>query len=154
MKLASRVFLAVVLATSLTACSNFRFPGVYKVGIQQGHIITQEMVEQLRLGMSKRQVRFVLGNTLIPDTFNDDRWDYPYSVRRGSQGEITQYVYTVHFENDKLVKTEGDYLPGKAPLTGEKSEKYLDDMNRDVPVPTEGNGPPPVAPESEDEAED
>jgi outer membrane protein assembly factor BamE len=142
MKLASRVFLAVVLVFSLTACSSFRFPGVYKIGIQQGHIITQEMVEQLKLGMSKRQVRFVLGNTLLPNTFNDDRWDYAYSVRRGSQGEITQYLYRVYFENDKLVKTEGDYLPGKAPMSGEKSEKYLDDMNRDVPVPTDDDATP------------
>lgn len=149
MKLASRVFLAVVLVSSLTACSSFRFPGVYKVGIQQGHIITQEMVEQLKLGMSKRQVRFVLGNTLLPDTFNDDRWDYPYSVRRGSQGKITQYLYSVHFENDKLVKTEGDYLPGKAPLSGEESKKYLDDMQRDVPVPTEDSTPPKVPDQDE-----
>ncbi|AQT61516.1 hypothetical protein CBP51_12660 [Cellvibrio mixtus] len=137
MKLASRVFLALVFIAGLTACSSFRFPGVYKIGIQQGHIITQEMVDQLKLGMSKRQVRFVLGNTLLPDTFNDDRWDYPYSVRRGSQGEITQYLYTVYFENDKLVKTEGDYLPGKAPMSGEQSKRYLEDMKRDVPVPTE-----------------
>ncbi|QEY17242.1 outer membrane protein assembly factor BamE [Cellvibrio sp. KY-GH-1] len=150
MKLASRIFLALIVTTSLSACSSFRFPGVYKVGIQQGHIITEEMASQLKLGMSKRQVRFVLGNSLVPDTFNDDRWDYPYSVRRGSQGEITQYLYTVYFENDKLVKTEGDYLPGKAPLSGEKSEKYLDDMNRDVPVPTEeSSAPPPTAPEPE-----
>lgn len=149
MKLASRVFLALVFIVGLSACSSFRFPGVYKIGIQQGHIITQEMVDQLRLGMNKRQVRFVLGNTLLPDTFNDDRWDYPYSVRRGSQGDITQYLYTVYFENDKLVRTEGDYLPGKAPLTGEKSEKYLDDMQRDVPVPTEDNTPP-VLPDPEE----
>lgn len=151
MKLASRIFLALIVATSLSACSSFRFPGVYKVGIQQGHIITEEMVSQLKLGMSKRQVRFVLGNSLVPNTFNDDRWDYPYSVRRGSQGEITQYLYTVYFENDKLVKTEGDYLPGKAPLSGEKSEKYLDDMNRDVPVPTEeSSAPPPKAPDQDE----
>ncbi|EIK46774.1 outer membrane lipoprotein [Cellvibrio sp. BR] len=142
MKLASRVFLALVFIAGLTACSSFRFPGVYKVGIQQGHIITQEMVDQLKLGMNKRQVRFVLGNTLLPNTFNDDRWDYPYSVRRGSQGEITQYLYTVYFENDKLVKTEGDFLPGKAPMSGEKSKRYLDDMQRDVPVPTEDSTPP------------
>lgn len=144
MKLASRVFLALVFIAGLTACSSFRFPGVYKVGIQQGHIITQEMVDQLKLGMSKRQVRFVLGNTLLPDTFNDNRWDYPYSVRRGSQGDITQYLYTVHFENDKLVKTEGDFLPGKAPMSGETSKKYLDDMQRDVPVPTEDSTPPDI----------
>jgi outer membrane protein assembly factor BamE len=142
MKLASRVFLALVFIASLTACSSFRFPGVYKVGIQQGHIITQEMVDQLKLGMSKRQVRFVLGNTLLPNTFNDDRWDYPYSVRRGSQGDITQYLFTAYFENDKLVKTEGDFLPGKAPMSGEKSKRYLDDMQRDVPVPTEDSTPP------------
>ncbi len=142
MKLASRIFLALVFIAGLTACSSFRFPGVYKIGIQQGHIITQEMVEQLKLGMNKRQVRFVLGNTLLPNTFNDDRWDYPYSVRRGSQGDITQYLYTVYFENDKLVKTEGDYLPGKAPMSGEQSKRYLEDMNRDVPVPTDDSTPP------------
>jgi outer membrane protein assembly factor BamE len=142
MKLASRVLLALVFIAGLAACSSFRFPGVYKIGIQQGHIITQEMVDQLKLGMNKRQVRFVLGNTLLPDTFNDDRWDYPYSVRRGSQGEITQYLYTVYFENDKLVKTEGDYLPGKAPMSGDNSKRYLDDMQRDVPVPTEDSTPP------------
>jgi outer membrane protein assembly factor BamE len=149
MKLASRAFLALLILFSVTACSSFRFPGVHKVGIQQGHIITQEMVDQLKLGMSKRQVRFVLGNTLLPDTFNDDRWDYPYSVRRGSQGEITQYLYTVYFENDKLVKTEGNYLPGKAPLSEEKSKRYLDDMNRDVPVPTDDSTPPKI-PDPED----
>lgn len=142
MKLASRVFLALVFIAGLTACSSFRFPGVYKIGIQQGHIITQEMVDQLKLGMTKRQVRFVLGNTLLPNTFDDDRWDYPYSVRRGSQGDITQYLYTVYFENDKLVKTEGDYLPGKAPMSGENSKRYLDDMQRDVPVPTDDSTPP------------
>lgn len=142
MKLASRVLLALVFIAGLAACSSFRFPGVYKIGIQQGHIITQEMVDQLRLGMTKRQVRFVLGNTLLPNTFNDDRWDYPYSVRRGSQGDITQYLYTVYFENDKLVKTEGDYLPGKAPMSSENSKRYLEDMQRDVPVPTEDSTPP------------
>ncbi len=147
MKLASRVFLAVIAVFCLSACSSFRFPGVYKIGIQQGHIITEDMVSQLRLGMTKRQVRYVLGNTLVPNTFNDDRWDYPYSVRRGSQGDITQYLYTVYFENDKLVKTEGDFLPGKAPMSGETSRRYLDDINRDVPVPTEDTNQPPEVPE-------
>lgn len=142
MKLASRVLLALICVVGLSACSSFRFPGVYKIGIQQGHIITQEMVGQLKLGMTKRQVRFVLGNTLLPNTFNDDRWDYPYSVRRGSQGEITQYLYTVYFENDKLVKMEGDYLPAKKPAADNSDKRYLDDMQRDVPVPTENETPP------------
>lgn len=142
MKLASRVFLAAVVITSLVGCANFRFPGVHKINIQQGHIITQEMVEQLKLGMNKRQVRFVLGNSLLPNTFNDNRWDYYYSVRKGSDGDIKQYLYTVYFNNDVLVKTEGDYLPGAAPLSGDKSEKYLDDVERDMPLPSNVEAPP------------
>jgi outer membrane protein assembly factor BamE len=109
---------------------------VHKLNIQQGHIITADMVEQLKLGMTKRQVRFVLGNTLLPDTFNDNRWDYFYSVKRGKDASYTKHLYTVFFEGDKLVKMEGDYLPGQAPLSEDKSEKYLDNARRDMPLPT------------------
>jgi len=86
-----------------------------------------------------------LGNTLLPNTFNDDRWDYFYSRRKGSNGPITQYLYTVYFADDKLTKTEGDYIIGAAPASGEKSEKYLDDVARDVPLPT--NDEPSTPPE-------
>lgn len=134
MKLASRILLVTLCALSLTSCS--LFPSVHKLNIQQGHIITADMVNQLKLGMSKRQVRFVLGNTLLPDTFNDNRWDYFYSVKVGRTGEYVKHLFTVYFENDKLVKTEGDYLPGKAPLSEDKSEKYLDNVRRDIPLPT------------------
>lgn len=134
MKLASRILLVSLCVLSLSSCGII--PGVHKLNIQQGHIITSEMVSQLKLGMSKRQVRFVLGNTLLPDTFNDDRWDYFYSVKRGNDSSYTKYLYTVYFEGDKLVKTEGDYLPGPAPLSDDKAEKYLDNAKRDMPLPT------------------
>ena len=134
MKLASRILLVALCALSLASCKFF--PSVHKLNIQQGHIITPEMVNQLKLGMSKRQVRFVLGNTLLPDTFNDNRWDYFYSLKRGSDNSYTKHLYTVYFENDKLVKAEGDYLPGPAPLSDDKSEKYLDNAKRDMPLPT------------------
>lgn len=134
MKLASRFLLVSLCVLSLSSCGII--PGVHKLNIQQGHIITSEMVSQLKLGMSKRQVRFVLGNTLLPDTFNDNRWDYFYSLKRGSDGSYTKYLYTVYFENDKLVKAEGDHLPGPAPLSDDKSEKYLDNAKRDMPLPT------------------
>ena len=146
MKLASRVLLVALCVLSLSSCKFF--PGVHKLNIQQGHIITPEMVSQLRLGMTKRQVRFVLGNTLLPDDFNDDRWDYYYSLKRGKDGSLTKHLFTVYFENDKLVKTEGDYLPGPAPLSEDKSEKYLDDTKRDMPLPTNIDPKPePKAPE-------
>lgn len=134
MKLASRVLLVSLCVLSLSGC-NF-FPGVHKLNIQQGHIITPEMVSKLQLGMTKRQVRFVLGNSLLPDTFNDNRWDYYYSLKRGRDGDFVKHLFTVYFENEKLVKTEGDYLPGKPALSEEKSEKYLDDSKRDMPLPT------------------
>jgi len=133
MKLASRVLL-VAICVSLASCNIF--PGVHKLNIQQGHIITPEMVSQLKLGMNKRQVRFVLGNTLLPDSFNDNRWDYYYSLKRGRDGSKTSHLFTVYFEGDKLVKMEGDYLPGPAPLSEDKSEKYLDNSKRDMPLPT------------------
>ncbi len=134
MKLASRFLLVSLCVLSLSSCGII--PGVHKLNIQQGHIITSEMANQLKLGMSKRQVRFVLGNTLLPDTFNDNRWDYFYSLKRGSDDSYTKHLYTVYFENDKLVKTEGDYLPGPAPMSEDKSEKYLDNAKRDMPLPT------------------
>ena len=134
MKLASRFLLVSLCVLSLSSCGII--PGVHKLNIQQGHIITSDMANQLKLGMSKRQVRFVLGNTLLPDTFNDDRWDYFYSLKRGYDDSYTKHLYTVYFENDKLVKTEGDYLPGPAPMSEDKSEKYLDNAKRDMPLPT------------------
>lgn len=152
MKFACRSLLALLLAASLVGCSSFRFPWVHKINVQQGHIITQEMVDQLKIGMTKRQVRFVLGNSLVPNTFNDDRWDYPYSVRKGSDGEIKSYLFTVYFADDKLARYEGDYLPGAAPLSGEKSERYLEDSKRDMPLPTNVEETPvPEAPEENDD---
>ena len=134
MKLASRILLVTLYVLTLSSCG--WFPGVHKLNIQQGHIITEDMVKQLKLGMNKRQVRFVLGNSLLPDTFNDDRWDYYYSLKMGKDGGFTKHLYTVYFENDKLVKTEGDYLPGKAPLSTEKTDKYIENYKHDQPLPT------------------
>ncbi len=56
------------------------FPGVYRIDIPQGNVITQEMVDQLQPGMTKRQVRFVMGTPLVVDTFNQERWDYLHSM--------------------------------------------------------------------------
>lgn len=134
MKLASRILLVSVFALSLSSCKFF--PGVHKLNIQQGHIITPEMVSKLNLGMTKKQVRFILGNTLLPDTFNDNRWDYFYSLKRGYDGSVTTHLFRVYFEKDVLVKTEGDYLPGPAPLTGDDAKKYVEDAKHDMPLPS------------------
>ncbi|SRR5690606_801641 len=143
MKLASRYLLVAVVVTSLTACSNFRFPGVHRINIQQGHIITQEMVDKLQVGQTKRQVRFILGNSLLPNTFDDNRWDYYYSLKRGKDGKFTRHLLTVHFEEEKLARWEGDYLRGSVPLSGETSERYLESSDLNTPLPTNLEPPRP-----------
>ena len=95
----------------LSACGNvtsFSFPGVYKLNIPQGNIVTQDMVDQLRPGLTKRQVSFILGTPLIRDTFDQDRWDYIYSFQPGG-GERVQETLTVFFENNQLTHFTGDF---------------------------------------------
>ena len=90
--------------------STLSFPGAYKIDIQQGNVITQEMVNQLRPGMTRDQVRFVMGEALLPDAFNSDRWDYVYSFQPGGEKRVQQ-VLSVFFENDLLVNLEGNLRP-------------------------------------------
>lgn len=107
---------ALLLLSLLTACSgigSLDFPGVYKISIPQGNIITQEMVDQLRPGMTKRQVIFVMGTPLVRDPFHQDRWDYIYSFQPGG-GIRGQERVTVHFVDDQLVSFTGDFVPSTA----------------------------------------
>lgn len=109
----ARICALIGAISILSACSSipiFQFPGVYKIDIEQGNIITQEMVDQLRPGMTKRQVTFVMGSPLLRDPFNQDRWDYVYSFQPGG-GERGQERLTVLFENDVLVGITGDFKP-------------------------------------------
>ena len=86
------------------------FPGAYKIDIQQGNIITQEMIDQLRPGMTRAQVQYVMGTPLLEDSFNKDRWDYVYSMHPGGQAR-TQTTVSLFFKDDKLSSIEGDLRP-------------------------------------------
>ncbi len=148
------------LLTSLTfvgllALAGCSFPGVYKIDIQQGNVVTQDMIDQLRPGMTRRQVRFIMGNPLLVDTFHANRWDYLYSLQPGG-GERQQERMSVMFNgNDQLVGLSGDFMPGVSkdqailgsdtdttatPQQGEpqkaeeppKPGSMLDDIQRDV----------------------
>ena len=105
-----RTLLITLAIACLSACSFVGFPGVYKIDVEQGNIVTQEMADQLKPGMSRRQVRFILGTPLVEDTFNQDRWDYPY-VKRNGNNILSEASLTVFFEGDTLIKVSGDYLP-------------------------------------------
>lgn len=105
--------LAVLITLALlTGCSGFQFPGVHRIDVQQGNIITQEMIDQLRPGMTKSQVRFIMGTPLVSDSFNPQRWDYYYSLQPGESREKLQERVTIYFnDNDQLSHFSGDFLP-------------------------------------------
>ncbi len=80
----------------------------YKIDIQQGNVVTEDMVEKLRLGMTRSQVRFVLGSPLITDVFHINRWDYVYSL--APSGRLSEKRrLSVFFDGDLLTHIEGDF---------------------------------------------
>lgn len=105
------------LLTSLTfvgllALAGCSFPGVYKIDIQQGNVVTQDMIDQLRPGMTRRQVRFIMGNPMLVDTFHPNRWDYLYSMQQGGARRQQERVSVFFNEQDQLASLSGDFMPG------------------------------------------
>lgn len=98
------------LALLLGACALPDFMAPYRIDIQQGNNVTQEMVSQLKSGMSKEQVRFILGTPLLTDIFHGERWDYVYWLdRRGQPRERRRLA--VFFQEGKLARLDGDVVP-------------------------------------------
>ena len=106
-----------LLLTSLTfaglfALAGCSFPGVYKIDIQQGNVVTQDMIDQLKPGMTRRQVRFIMGNALISDTFHPNRLDFLYSIQPGGGQRQQEHVSILFNDNDQLIGLAGDFMPG------------------------------------------
>ena len=115
---------ALLAAALLPGCKSADMPSVpgvtpYRMVIQQGNFISQEMVAQLKPGMTKEQVRFVLGTPLVTDIFHADRWDYVF-YREQPGGKREQRNLSVIFEKDRLARVIGDLMPpeGQAPQAG------------------------------------
>ncbi|KGK42664.1 membrane protein [Nitrincola sp. A-D6] len=105
-----RKILIVLLASFLiSGC----FPGVHKIDIPQGNVVTQDMIDQLRPGMTHSQVRFIMGTPLITDTFSDNRWDYLYSFQKGGSQREQERI-TLYFTQGQLTRFSGDFRPTAA----------------------------------------
>jgi outer membrane protein assembly factor BamE len=114
--------LILALAFTLTACSSFHTPSwlhPYHMDIPQGNQVSDEAVAKLKAGMTRQQVRFVLGTPLLTDDFHADRWDYKYRLSKGSDTSADKLL-TVYFKGDALVRAElnGKPLPLEAMATG------------------------------------
>jgi len=114
----------ILLALLLTGCNYVpMLPGLsaHRIDIQQGNYVTQEMVDRLKPGMSRSQVRFGLGTPLVADLFHPDRWDYVFVLQK--KGRIVEQRRIVAvFQEDKLVRIEGGVdLPKDAPSTAQSA---------------------------------
>ena len=126
-------FFLIFLLFTLVSCSSIELPAIpnslpeiYKIDIQQGNEITSEMLMKLKPGMTKAQVRFVLGTPLIQDTFHSERWDYIYT-KKVDDIEIEQRHVILNFLDEKLKNITGEVIPkvddSKKGVAAEKNNK-------------------------------
>ena len=166
--------LTLGLALGLSACGTLRDAATsastlgglikpYKIDVVQGNVITKEQVSALKTGMTRVEVRDVLGTPLLQSVFHANRWDYVFTFRRGGEAEQIRKM-AVFFEGNNLARVEADEMPTEAefvatlvvrPLTGkervmdasEASLKAFDDNNRKnaaqaAPAPAAPAAPP------------
>jgi outer membrane protein assembly factor BamE len=101
-----RLVLAGAALALLGGCA-----AVYRVDVYQGNLLESRQIEQLRPGMTKRQVTLVMGSPSINSPFHANRWDYTASIQK-RRGRPEVRTFTLFFENDALVRMEGDYFEG------------------------------------------
>jgi outer membrane protein assembly factor BamE len=99
---------AVSLLAILSGC-------VYRMNIQQGNFLEGRTVDQLQAGMTRSQVRYLLGTPMVPDAFDRDRWDYLYYFKKGRLTKPEERHLIVYFHEDKVDKFEKNNVPAKAP---------------------------------------
>ena len=127
--------LSLSLLTSLTlvSCSTIMnyIPGVYTIDIQQGNIIDQSMVDQLRPGMNQRQVLYIMGSPMLNNVFHKNRWDYLYSNQPSGEERVQKQI-SLFFENDQIAGVQGDFRPSATPVLKTSNETTVDVPKRDI----------------------
>lgn len=135
--------LGMITSLSLGSCTTIlnNFPGVYMLEIQQGNIIEQSMINQLKPNMDKRQVLFIMGSPMLVDFFHKDRWDYVYTDKRKGEDRAERKISLVFKEDklfgqergaDKLVGIYGDLKPDQFPMFKPSDDKIVDVPKREL----------------------
>lgn len=102
----------------LTSCA------IYKIDVQQGNVVTQEMLDQLAVGMPMSKVRFIMGTPIVVDVFHQQRWDYVYNFQAGG-GEREQRRISLVFNKGNLASIDGDIAPKITPTTTPNAQPVL-----------------------------
>ena len=111
-------WLVLLVIAPLAGCG-----AIYKVDTQQGNLLDKAAVDALKPGMSKRQVTLVLGSPSVVSPFDQDRWDYVSTIRRG-RDKMESKDLIVYFKDNALVKVEGDYFPEDQDQLIKDARKY------------------------------
>ena len=128
-----KITLLSALSLLLLSCSKSYVPGipklsdindlkfVHKIDIQQGNVVTQNMLAQLEVGMNKEKVQFIMGTPIIMDTFNSHRWDYIFTYDRKREF-LSKRTITLYFEGDSLSVIKGDIKAAEKELVAKRHE--------------------------------
>jgi outer membrane protein assembly factor BamE len=116
----------ITIALSLSACSSW----VYRIDIPQGNYLEQKSIDKIQMGMTKEQVKFVLGSPVIVDSFDNDTWNYIYRFKSGRSTTLDmQKRFTIKFVDDKLFSADGDFdlsenftTPFNTPISTDNSD--------------------------------
>ena len=122
-----------LLSLMLISCATVMdsMPGIYRLEVQQGNIVDQSMVDQLKPNMSKRQVLYIMGSPMLIDVFHRTRWDYIYSDQPSGEARVQKHI-SLFFENDQIVGIQGDFKPGSVPMLKASDETTVDIPKRDL----------------------
>ncbi len=101
-----KILISIVVLSALLSAGC-----VYVADVQQGNVIDKKELDQLKTGMTKKQVKFLLGAPIIQDTFHKDRWDYIYTFREGDNYILEKRHLTLLFKGDKLTKIDNRGYP-------------------------------------------
>ncbi len=129
----SLIICSLIASQSIVSCTYIyeHIPGIYKIDIQQGNIIEQTMIDQLKPGMSKKQVLYVLGSPMTDNVFHKNRWDYIY-INQPSGKEKVQHEFSLFFEKDQVVSIQGDFRPNSDTTPVTIKESSVDVPKRDL----------------------
>ena len=125
------LFVFFLIACSRKYDGGFDVPLLHKIDIQQGNIIDQKMLDRLKPGMDKNQVKFIMGTPVLIDPFHSERWEYIYSFQEGSNDREQRHI-TLHFEDDKLAYISGDIQTSNLPRR--KSEIIIEEKAVTLPA--------------------
>jgi outer membrane protein assembly factor BamE len=125
---------ALIASQCLSGCTTIleNIPGVYKVEVQQGNIVDQTMIDQIRPNMTERQVLYILGSPMLIDNFRQKRWDYLYSTQPSGEERQQKKVSIVFDNSDQVIGIQGDFKPSLQAVARPPVETTVDVPKREI----------------------